>query len=49
MQNFAFKAPLHWGIFAACSFFILILVALIAAINYTRTANQNPVDALRQE
>lgn len=49
MQNFAFKAPLHWGVFAACSFFILILVALIAAINYTRTANQNPVDALRQE
>ena len=49
MQNFAFKVPLHWGLFVACSLFILLLVALIAAINYTRTANQNPVDALRQE
>ncbi|WP_318310924.1 ABC transporter permease [Flagellimonas crocea] len=49
MQNFAFKMQMHWGIFAACSLFILVLVALIATINYTRTANQNPVDALRQE
>ncbi|RIV43865.1 ABC transporter permease [Flagellimonas pelagia] len=49
MQNFAFKVHLHWGLFAACSLFILLLVALIAGINYTRTANQNPVDALRQE
>jgi len=49
MQNFAFKVPLHWGIFAVCSLSILLLVALIAAINYTRTANQNPVDSLRQE
>jgi putative ABC transport system permease protein len=49
MQSFAFKVPLHWGLFVACSLFILLLVALIAGINYTRTANQNPVDALRQE
>jgi putative ABC transport system permease protein len=49
MQNFAFKVHLHWGLFAACSLFILLLVALIAGINYTRTAYQNPVDALRQE
>ncbi len=49
MQNFAFKVPLHWGIFAVCSLSILLLVALIATINYTRTANQNPVDSLRQE
>jgi len=49
MQNFTTKIPLHWWIFVACSMFILLLVALIAAINYTRTINQNPVEALRHE
>lgn len=49
MQNFATKISLHWWIFAMCSLFILLLVALIAAINYTRTANRNPVEALRYE
>jgi len=49
MQNFATKAPLHWGIFAVSSMFILMLVAFISAMNYTRTANRNPVEALRYE
>jgi putative ABC transport system permease protein len=49
MQNFATKIPLHWGIFALCSLSILLLVALIAAVNYYRTASQNPVEALRYE
>lgn len=49
MQNFASKIDLHWGIFVACSLFVLLLVALIAAVNYTRTANRNPVEALRYE
>lgn len=49
MQNFATKIPLHWGIFVSCSIFILFIVAFIAAVNYTRTANRNPVEALRHE
>lgn len=49
MQNFATKVPLHWGIFVGSSLFILLLVAFIAAVNYTRTANRNPVEALRYE
>jgi len=49
MQNFATKIPLHWGIFALCSFSILLLVAVIAAVNYYRTASRNPVEALRYE
>ncbi|NLB26455.1 MAG: multidrug ABC transporter substrate-binding protein, partial [Bacteroidales bacterium] len=49
MQNFANKVPLHWGIFVGSSLFILLLVAFIAAVNYTRTANRNPVEALRYE
>ena len=49
MQNFATKVPLHWGIFVGSSLFILLLVAFIAVVNYTRTANRNPVEALRYE
>jgi len=49
MQNFASKLPLHWGIFLICSLFVLLLVALVATVNYTRSANRNPVEALRYE
>jgi len=49
MQNFASKIPLHWEIFILCSAFILVSVALIAAVTYTRIANRNPVEALRYE
>ncbi len=49
MQNFAAKIPLHWGVFVLCGFSILFLVAIIAAINYSRTANRNPIEALRYE
>lgn len=49
MQNFAVKVPLSWWLFVLCSLAILILVALVAAINYYRIANRNPADALRYE
>jgi putative ABC transport system permease protein len=49
MQNFAVKVPLHPGIFVLCSLSVLLLVALVAGINYYRTANRNPVEALRYE
>jgi len=49
MQNFVVKVPLHWGIFVLCSFSVLLLVALVAAVNYYRTANRNPIEALRYE
>ena len=49
MQNFAVKVPLHWGIFVTCSLSVLLLVALVSAINYYRTANRNPIEALRYE
>ncbi len=49
MQHFATKVPLHWAIFIGSSLFVLLLVAFIAAVNYTRTANRNPVEALRYE
>jgi putative ABC transport system permease protein len=49
MQNFAVKISLQWQIFFLCSFFILLLVAAVSILNYYRTANRNPVEALRYE
>ena len=49
MQNFASKITLPWQVFVLCSLFILLLVAVVAVINYTRTANRNPIEALRYE
>ncbi len=49
MQNFAVKVPLHPAIFLICSLSVLLLVALVAGITYYRTANRNPVEALRYE
>ena len=49
MQNFAAKIDLPWQVFVLCSLFILVLVAVVAAANYSRTANKNPIEALRYE
>jgi putative ABC transport system permease protein len=49
MTNFAYKMPLHWGIFTICSLFVLTLVIFLASVNYIRMANQNPVESLRYE
>ncbi len=49
MQNFAVKEPLHWWLFAMCSLAILLLVAVVAAVNYYRLANRNPAESLRYE
>ncbi len=49
MMNFAGKIHLHWVIFAGCSLSIILLVAIIAAFNYSRIASRNPVESLRYE
>jgi putative ABC transport system permease protein len=49
MQNFAEKISLPWQVFVLCSLFILLLVAMIAVLNYSRTAYRNPVESLRYE
>jgi len=49
MENFASKTPLYWGIFIWCSLFVLLLIALISAVNFIVIANRNPVEALRYE
>jgi putative ABC transport system permease protein len=49
MENFISKIPLHWGIFASCSLFVLLFIGLVSALNYIFIANKNPVEALRYE
>jgi putative ABC transport system permease protein len=49
MQNFAAKIDLGWSLFTCCSLAILAMIAITALVNYARTANQNPVEALRCE
>ncbi|OFY57188.1 MAG: hypothetical protein A2X04_04550 [Bacteroidetes bacterium GWF2_41_9] len=49
MESFASKTPLHWGIFVSCGLFVLLLIALISALNFIIIANRNPVEALRYE
>lgn len=49
MENFASQTPLHWGIFVSCSLFVILLIALISALNYIIIANRNPVEAVRYE
>ena len=49
MQNFAAKIDLGWSLFAFSSLAILAMIALTALLNYARTANRNPVEALRYE
>ena len=49
MRNFAVKVPMHCGLFVLCSLAVLLSVALVAAANYYRFANRNPVEALRYE
>lgn len=49
MQNFESKITLHWALFALCCLFILVSIAIIAAVNYARTARHNPVESLRYE
>ncbi len=49
MHNFADKISLSWQIFLLCGIFIVIAVTVIAVLNYVRSANRNPVEALRYE
>lgn len=49
MQNFASKITLNWWLFALCGMIILLAIAIVAAFNYIRIANRNPVESLRYE
>ncbi len=49
MQNFSQQITLHWYLFLACGLIILLFIGIITIASYWRTANKNPVEALRYE
>jgi len=49
LQNFAYKAPISWWLFALSVLFMIGIALLTLSIQTIRAANANPVDSLRTE
>lgn len=49
MENFIYKAPLHWGLFMLCGMFILFFIAFVSIFQYRMLAAKNPVETLKYE
>lgn len=49
LQNFANKTPMNWWVFAAAGMVALVITLLTVSWQSWRTANMNPVEALRWE
>ena len=48
-EQFTVKAELSWWILVLICMGVLLFIALIAGINYFKTANKNPIQSLRYE
>lgn len=49
ISNFSIKIELSWWIFFACGTLIMLLILIIAILNYYKAANENPSKILYQE
>jgi putative ABC transport system permease protein len=49
LENFAYKAPLHWWIFPLGGIIVLIIVVLTVSGQSWRAATANPVESLKSE
>ena len=49
LENFAYKTPLSWWVFALAGVFTLFISVLAVSIQTFRVARKNPVEALRYE
>lgn len=49
LENFAYKTPLSWWVFALAGLFTLLFVVGIVTLQAWKTANRNPVESLRHE
>ncbi|HNX44105.1 MAG TPA: ABC transporter permease, partial [Bacteroidales bacterium] len=49
LENFAYKTPLSWWIFALAGFLALVIALLTVSWQSWRAATRNPVEALRYE
>lgn len=49
LENFAYKAPLHWWIFPLAGIIVLLIVVLTVSGQSWRAATTNPVESLKSE
>jgi putative ABC transport system permease protein len=49
LQNFAYKTPLSWWVFALAGFVVLVIALVTVSWQSWRAATRNPVEALRYE
>ena len=49
LDEFVYRAPIHWWIFGLALLVCLIITAITAFTQITKTARRNPADILRQE
>ena len=49
LQNFAYKTPLSWWVFALAGFVALVIALVTVSWQSWRAATRNPVEALRYE
>ena len=49
LQDFAYRTPIHWWVFAIALIIVLILTVFIVTLRSLRAATCNPVESLRSE
>ena len=49
LENFAYKTPLNWWVFALAGLGTLVFVVSVVTLQSWKTARRNPVEALRYE
>jgi putative ABC transport system permease protein len=49
LENFAYKTPLSWWIFALAGLTAMLIVLITVSVQSWKAANSNPVEALRYE
>ena len=49
LENFAYKTPLNWWIFALAGTIALVIALITVSYQSWRAASRNPVEALRYE
>jgi putative ABC transport system permease protein len=49
LENFAYKTPVSWWVFALSTLFMILLALITLSIQTIKAASANPVDSLRSE
>jgi putative ABC transport system permease protein len=49
LQNFVYKTPIYWWVFALALLLISVITLTTVTFQSFRSANDNPVDSLKNE